>query len=99
LPDDFATAGRELLGADSKDQWGGNNQWGGNPWGNQWGGNQWGGSNWNGAWGARPNFRGGSCPRGVGFGPVNAVAFPHLGLLAGTCTLFNNGEGPVQICA
>ena len=32
-----------------------------------------------------------ACPRGVGFGGVNAVAFPNLGLLAGTATLFNNG--------
>lgn len=38
------------------------------------------------------NYWGGGCPNGAGFGGVNAKAFPSLGLLCGTATLYNNGE-------
>jgi hypothetical protein len=86
MPESSDTAGRALLGAQ---QWGGNY---GNNWGrpNNWNNNNWGRpNNWNngGNWGG---YNGG-CPAGAGFGPIQATAFPALGLLCGTATLFNNG--------
>lgn len=78
--------------------WGGANSWGG--------AQSWGAPNqWRPAapWGARPAVApvvlpaalggapGGACPRNAGFGGVNALAFPKLGLLCGTTTLYNTG--------